>query len=113
MGALNVDHWTIAIERLLAFRATGAGDRFYDMAFEDMKRDPIGEVRNLYDWLGEPVTDAFEVGMRAWWEANAAKRGDNVHPDPEVFGLDLDEVRGRFRAYSTQMATWTNKEGTR
>jgi hypothetical protein len=110
MGALNVDHWTVAMERLLAFRAGGAGDRFYDMAFADVQRDPIGEVRRLYDWLGEPVAPEFEAGMRRWWAEHAATRQENVHPDPAAFGLDLDEVRTCFAGYTARMATWTHEE---
>lgn len=110
MGALNVDHWTVAMQRLLAFRAGGAGNRFYDMAFADVQRDPIGEVRELYGWLGEPVTDEFEAGMRRWWAAHAATRQENVHPHPSEFGLDLDEVRTCFVDYAARVATWTQKE---
>ena len=95
MGALNVDHWTVAMERLLAFRAGGAEDRFYDLGFRAVQQDPIGAVRGLYDWLGEPVTDEFEAGMSRWWEENAARREENIHPEPAEFGLDLDEVRAR------------------
>jgi hypothetical protein len=113
MGRLNVDHWTVAMERLLEFRTVGRNDRFYDMSFTDVQRDPIGEVRKLYDWLGEPVTDDFELGMLRWWDEHAAKRDENVHPDPPVFGLDLDEVRRGFDAYTAQMSAWTQKAGAR
>jgi hypothetical protein len=109
MARLNVDHWSVAMQRLLEFRSGAADARFYDMAFLDMQRDPIGEVERLYDWLDEPVTEAFEAGMRRWWEANAARRDENVHPDAAEFGLDLDEVRDNFHEYSTQMAKWTHE----
>ena len=55
-----------------------------------MQADPIGEVRGLYAWLGEPVTDEFEAGMRRWWTANAENREPGAHSDPATFGLDLD-----------------------
>lgn len=112
LGRLNVDHWTVAMQRLLAFRAGGADDRFHDMDFRAVQRDPIGEVHRLYAWLDEPVTDEFEAGMRRWWEANAAGREANVHPDPTELGLDLDQVRVAFREYSTQMSRWTEEERT-
>jgi hypothetical protein len=113
LGSLNVDHWTVAMKRLLEFRAGAATDRFYDMSFAELQRDPIGEVRGLYRWLGEPVTDEFEAGMRRWWEDNGAQRDANVHPDPHEFGLDLDEVRTGFTGYSAQMSTWTRRETAR
>ena len=107
LGELNVAHWTRGMERLLAFRREHGDGRFYDMDFRAVQQDPIGQVRALYEWLDEPVSDAFEAGMRRWWEANAERREVNVHPDPTQFGLDLDDVRSRFAAYSAQIPVWT------
>lgn len=112
MARLNVDHWTVAMRRLLAFRDGGADDRFHDIDFRAMQRDPIGEVRRLYDWLGEPMSGEFEAGMRRWWDDNGAGRAPNVHPDATELGLDLAEVRRCFADYTTRMAGWT-EEGAR
>src|SRR3954453_8250742 len=64
VGRLNVEQWSTGMRRLMAFRDSGADDRFYDIDFRAMQADPIREVRGLYAWLGEPVGDAFEAGMR-------------------------------------------------
>ncbi len=107
LGALNVEHWSVGMERALAFRDAGNDPRFYDMHFAAVQRDPIGEVRGLYAWLGEPVSEAFEAGMRRWWREHAESRAPNVHPDPADFGLDLAEIRPLFAAYVERMARWT------
>src|SRR3954452_8450237 len=107
IGELNVRQWTLATDRALAFRRGGHDDRFYDIDFRAMQADPIGEVRGLYDWLGEPVSDAFESGMRRWWEQNAEHREPSVKAGPETFGLDLDEVRPLFANYVEHVARWT------
>jgi hypothetical protein len=109
LGALNVHHWTTAMQRLLAFRAEHGDDRFYDMDFTAMQRDPVGQVRGLYGWLDEPVSDAFERGMRRWWEANAAHREPNIHPPASEFGLDLDELREQFADYAATYPHWTSR----
>jgi hypothetical protein len=109
LGTLNVDQWVTGMERLLAFRDAGRDDRFFDIDFRAMQADPIGEVGRLYDWLGEPVTPEFEAGMKRWWADNAAQREENVHPDPAEFGLDLDDVRKRFAAYTARMNDWTRR----
>ena len=49
LGALNVEHWSVGMERALAFRDAGADARFYDIDFRAMQAIPIGEVRGLYD----------------------------------------------------------------
>ena len=109
LGRLNVDQWVTGMDRLLAFRDAGRDDRFFDIDFRAMQADPIGEVRRLHDWLGEPVTPDFEAGMQRWWRDNAEDRVENVHPDPATFGLDLDEVRTRFAPYTARMHDWTGR----
>jgi Sulfotransferase family len=107
IGQLNVHHWTTAMERLLGFRTSHAGDRFYDIDFRKMQNDPIGQVRGLYAWLDEPVSPAFEDRMRRWWQEHAQQREPNIHPDPDEFGLDLDAIRAAFVAYTSQIPEWT------
>ena len=70
LGRLNVEQWSTGMDRVLAFRDAHGDDRFYDIDFRAMQRDPVGEVRGLYDWLGEPVSDEFAAGMARWWHDN-------------------------------------------
>jgi len=107
LGAMNVEHRSTAIERGHAFRDAGNDHRVYDMDFRAVQRDPIAEVRGLYAWLDEPVSDAFERGMRRWWAENAETREQNVHPDAADFGIDLAQVRPRFAEYVDRVAKWT------
>jgi hypothetical protein len=109
LGRLNVDQWSTGMDRVLRFREERGDDRFYDMGFRAVQRDPLAEVRGLYDWLDEPVTDEFEAGMRRWWAATAETRDTNVHPEPAEFGLDLEAVRGRFAAYTSRIDGWTSR----
>ena len=107
LGRLNVEHWSVGMERVMKFRDGGADHRFYDIDFRAMQADPIGEVRGLYDWLGEPIGDEFESGMRRWWKSNAENREPSTHPDPAAFGLDLDRVRPLFAEYAARAVRWT------
>ena len=66
LGELNVRQWSIGMDRAVKFRDGGAEHRFFDIDFRAMQADPVGEVRRLYAWLGEPVTDEFETRMLAW-----------------------------------------------
>jgi hypothetical protein len=109
LGALNIEHWSVGMARALAFREKAGDDRFYDIDFRAMQRDPIGEVRGLYAWLGEPVTDAFESGMRRWWGERAENREKNVHPEPAAFGIDVEAIRPLFADYTARAARWTER----
>jgi hypothetical protein len=108
LGELNVQQWSIGMDRVVKFRDGGAEHRFFDIDFRAMQADPIGEVRRLYGWLGEPVTDEFEARMHAWWTDNAEKREPHIHADPEAFGLDLSAIRPLFANY---VERWRNPYG--
>jgi hypothetical protein len=115
LGRLNVEHWSVGMDRAVAFRspgqAGGAEDRFYDIDFRAMAADPIGQVRELYGWLGEPVGTQFEQQMTSWWEHNAANREPSQHAEPADFGLDLAALRPLFAGYVEHAQRWTNREG--
>lgn len=105
IGKLNVEHWSLGMDRALRFREN-AGDRFYDIDFRAMQDDPIGEVTGLYAWLGAPVGEQFEARMQSWWAHAAAEREPSSHADPVEFGIDFDEVRPRFAAYVESARRW-------
>jgi hypothetical protein len=107
IGTLNVEHWSLGMERALRFRADGAEDRFYDIDFRAMQSDPIGEVTGLYAWLGAPLGAEFEARMQSWWAQAAAEREPSSHADPLAFGIDINEVRPRFARYVDSARQWT------
>jgi hypothetical protein len=108
IGRLNVEHWSLGMQRALQFRTDGAEDRFYDIDFRAMQDDPIAEVTGLYAWLGIPVSAQFAARMQSWWTHAAAEREPSSHADPVEFGIDLDEVRPRFTHYVDSARRWTS-----
>jgi Sulfotransferase family len=107
LGRLNVDHWSTGMRRALTFRDQGADHRFFDIGFLSMQEDPVAEVTALYEWLGEPVSEAFAAGMRAWWAENAANREPGESADAQRFGLSAEAVRPLFADYVVRMEKWT------
>lgn len=107
IGRLNVEHWSLGMERAMKFRADGAEDRFYNIDFRAMQADPIGEVTGLCAWLGTPVGEEFEARMQSWWKHAAAEREPSSHADPHAFGIDFDAVRPRFARYVDSARCWT------
>lgn len=105
LADLNVKHWSTGMQRALAFRDAGNDERFYDIDFRAMHRDPIGAVGGLYEWLGEPVSDEFAGGMANWWQENSQNREPGSPRKAEDFGLDLEQVRPLFAEYSARFVT--------
>jgi hypothetical protein len=109
LAQLNIQHWSEGMQRALVFRDAGNNDRFYDIHFKAMHKDPIGEVRGLYRWLGEPVSEAFELGMARWWKENAENREPGSRRDPEDYGVDLNQLSPLFSDYVVRMNKWTKQ----
>jgi Sulfotransferase family len=107
LARLNVEHWTVGMQRVLQFRAGGADHRFFDIDFRAMQDDPIGEVRALYAWLGTDVSQTFESRMAEWWAYNAENREPSSHSDPATYGLDLAAIRPLFADYAEHAEKWT------
>ena len=64
-----------------------------DLRFEDVNRDWRGEMRRVYDFLGEPLTGETERRM-ARYLAQAERSGFRSHSYAlEDFGLDARSVR--------------------
>lgn len=112
LGKLNVEQWSLGMKRALAYRDSGNDARFYDIDFRAMQRDPIGEVRGLYAWLGSMVSNEFASRMTQWWQQNAANREPSTPADAATFGLDLEQIRPLFADYTARAAVWTGEKGT-
>jgi Sulfotransferase family len=110
LAELNILHWSEGMKRALLFRdADGNDSRFYDIDFRAMHTDPVREVRGLYRWLGQQISDEFEAGMAAWWQQNSASRESGTRRDAAAFGVDLERVRTLFAQYTKRSASWTNR----
>ncbi|MDE8650127.1 sulfotransferase family protein [Novosphingobium album (ex Liu et al. 2023)] len=105
IGELNVTQWSEGMKRVIAFREKGNDARFHDIHFRAMHKDPVGEVRGLYAWLGEDVSPVFAERMASWWRENDARERAEK-PDPAKFGLDFATVRTDFAEYLSRMEKW-------
>jgi hypothetical protein len=100
IGAAGVELWRCALERLLEFRDRGGNeDRFHDLSFASVQRDPLAEVARLYAELGDDLTPDARRRMQDWWTESSRHRPGPQSYRPETFGLDLAAVREEFAFY--------------
>ena len=99
IGTHNVEVWRGALERLIAFRDRGNGDRFHDLSFASVQRDPMAEVSRLYTELGDDLTDDARRRMQDWWTESSKQRSGPHTYQPETYGLDLAAVREQYAFY--------------
>ena len=81
------------------FRDRMGDDRFADVAFADLQRDPIAALARAYEQIGLEFSDASEEAVRGW--ASGHEPGAHGRHTYELsdFGLDADQVRERFAPY--------------
>jgi hypothetical protein len=107
LGELNA-HWCeLGMSRMIAFREAGNEHRFFDIHFAPFQRDPFPILQQLYDFLGEKLSDAALERMRAWRRDTPRDRHGEHHYDAADFGLDLPQLRERFGFYTRRFGVDT------
>jgi hypothetical protein len=112
MGVHNSQIWRTALERLIEFRDGGNEERFHDLFFEAVQRDPVGQVARLYGELGDELSDEARRRMREWWAENSKDRTGPGSYSPEDFGLDPAMIAAEFAFYHERFAMTADAGGT-
>jgi Sulfotransferase family len=99
LGAEQLESWVEAVRRAMDFRNRVGDDRFADVSFADLQRDPVGTLRTSYQRLGLTFTDATYASVNQW--AAGHKPGSRGAHDYALadYGLTPESVRERFTDY--------------
>jgi omega-hydroxy-beta-dihydromenaquinone-9 sulfotransferase len=74
--------------------------RYHEVAFEDLEKDPVGQVRGTYDALGLPGFAEAEPRLRAYVDSIAQYRKNSYHAlDPATRQLVAREWGRCFEAW--------------
>jgi hypothetical protein len=107
VGDLNMDQWGIALDRCLAFRADPARDaKFFDIGFTEFQADPVGEIRRLYAWLGDELTDDTVDRILAWRADNPKDKYGKHKYNGADFGITDVTLEQRFAPYRDRFASF-------
>jgi hypothetical protein len=101
IGREVTDSWTAGLGRAMHFRREGgiSAERFVDVRYRELVRDPVGTIRRIYRQLDLPFTPQAERRMRAHLAAYPQNKHGRHQYDLESFGLDGPSLDRRFRAY--------------
>ncbi len=98
IGAHWSRRWSAALERAIAARAARE-ERFLDVYYDDLVRDPMAQVRRIYEHAGLPLTAEAEASMRRWAVENERDRRPIHAYTLEEFGYTREGLRRDFAAY--------------
>ncbi|MCA9607964.1 MAG: sulfotransferase [Myxococcales bacterium] len=87
------------VDRALETRDAGHEDAFIDVFYADLVKDPMAEVRRIYDALGEPLDDEAERRMRRTLASHPQHQHGVHRYAPEDFGLTEGGLAERFGPY--------------
>jgi hypothetical protein len=74
-------------------------DRFADISFADLQRDPVGTLQTSYERLGLSFADATCAAVNQWAAGHKpGSRGAHEY-DLADYGLTPESVRERFADY--------------
>jgi Sulfotransferase family len=99
IGEEQADTWAVAMNRAIAVRDRIGDERFADIAFDDLSRDPVGTVVAAYERVGLSLGGEAERRMRTW--STEHRRGAHgAHEYAlESFGVAAPTVHDRFAGY--------------
>jgi hypothetical protein len=99
IGRNSVKQMKAHVDRSLRARARIGDDRFYDLHYANLLRDPIGEMRKLYQWAGDELTPDIEARMGRWLAANPQDRFGRRKYGLDEYGLTKEALVPVFADY--------------
>lgn len=108
-------HWLRKVRRMvdrsLEARAAHPSAAFVDVAYRDLLKDPVGEVRRIHDAAGLPLAPEAEAAMRALLEHQVKDRhGRHVYRTRD-FGISPARIDEMFADYRERFAIPREKSG--
>ena len=103
IGRDQLDMLGRGAQLFMAARDRHDAAHFYDVAFEDLARDPVGTVEAVYRHFHLPWDETVRAAVVAEDAASkSGRRAPSHRYSLADFGLTADEVTERFAAYSAR-----------
>jgi hypothetical protein len=100
IDAMVIRRYKIMYDAFFEERALIPGHRFLEVSFEDLERDPVVQVKRIYDHLNMPGFDAMQPALQRYVDSTASYR-KNTYPDLSP------SVRGEIaRAWQRNFEQW-------
>ena len=87
------------VARPLRARHRIGDDRFFDLHYADLMRDPIGVMRSLYEWAGDELTPSTEDAMLTWLQRNPQDRFGVQPYSLDGSGVTITDLEPLFDQY--------------
>src|SRR5213592_3891721 len=87
-----IDYWSETMEKFLCERDRMANNRICDIQYDEIRREPIGAVRRIYEFFDWSLSQEAKQRMRVLFTGQAERQSANHRYDLSQFGVTPDEV---------------------
>ena len=105
VGRQCLERYAGALRRCLAVRDRLPAERFVDVSYRDVARDPLGAVRRIYAAAGRKLAPEAEAAMAAWAAKNPREHRPLHEYTMETFGYTRAAIEREFAAYRARFVT--------
>jgi hypothetical protein len=99
VGRQCLERYAGALRRCLAARERLPAERFVDVPYREVARDPLGAVRRIYAAAGRKLTPEAEAAMKSWVAENPREHRPPHEYAMETFGYTREAIEREFAAY--------------
>ena len=100
IGADQLEQLALQLEHTAAVREKADPAQFFDVAYDDFVKDPVGVVERIYGSFGLPYDDAVRAAVQEAYDASRSGAARPSHRyDLADYGLTEEQVRERFAAH--------------
>jgi hypothetical protein len=86
------------LTRPLEMSVERPGD-IYHMYYDELLHDPLGQIEQVYRWLGDEWTEAAQRGMQRWLDENPQNKLGKHSYSLEDWGFTHDDLAPYFHDY--------------
>jgi len=105
VGRQCLERYAGALRRCLAVRDRMPAERFVDVSYRDVARDPLGAVRRIYAAAGRQLAPEAEAAMAAWVARHPREHRPPHEYAMETFGYTREAIEREFAAYRARFIT--------
>jgi hypothetical protein len=87
------------VDRCLAARRRIGDERFFDLHYAALLRDPIGQMRELYEWAGDDLAPSVETAMHCWLDGHPQDRFGVSHYSLDAYGITIRDLVPVYEEY--------------
>lgn len=98
-----LEYWAKNVDSLLEYRASLPKEKesqtFIDVKYTDLAKDPISEIKRIYQHFGLEVVPQFQQNMEKWAQENPQGKHGRHSYSLKEFALTEQQINERFKKY--------------